>query len=94
MKVFRFDPATGKRGELVADIARPCATGAAAQGVKLPASTNTTQWWAINSAEDRRGQPITFPFPVCFCTGEWFASMDHSDGCWHWYALIPQTVEV
>ena len=26
-------------------------------------------------------------------TGEFFASMDRSDGCWHWYALIPSTVE-
>ena len=92
MKVFKFDPATGKRGELVADIPRPCATGAAAQGVTLPANTHNSSWWAITKAEDRQGNPIVFPFPVCFCTGEWFASMDRSDGCWHWYALIPQEV--
>jgi hypothetical protein len=92
MKVFKFDPATGKRGELVADIPRPCATGGAAAGVVLPSNTDTINWWAIKSAEDRQGNPISFPFPVCFCTGEHFASMDRSDGCWWWYALIPQEV--
>lgn len=91
MKVFRFDPLTGKRCEQVADIAAPSATGAYIydDSIKLPESTGTTQWAAIRRAEDRRGNLISFPFPVCFCTGEHFASMDRTDGTWWWFALIP-----
>jgi hypothetical protein len=89
MKVFKFNTVTGTKGEQVADISRPDATGAYVynDAIKVPTNTANTKWAVIQRAEDRRGNEIKFDFPVCFCTGEWFAG---SDSSWEWYVLLPK----
>lgn len=86
MKVFHFDPVTGKRGAFIENtlfahaLANP--EGATAT---LPRSPDAF-WTVATSAQDRSGKPIAYDFPVCFCTGFFTAG---TDSAWHWHALLP-----
>ena len=87
MKVFEFDPSTGKRGDQIADIQRPDFlrnTGMAK--CALPRAARDTQWAVATEAFGRNNERIEFDRPVCFCLGQWTAGTDTT---WQWYALLP-----
>lgn len=87
MKVFKFDPATGKKGEQIADIPRPDAiSNRNAIDCVLPKNTDSITWSTCTKIENRKGDEITFSEPVCFCHGLWRAGTNES---WEWYALVP-----
>jgi hypothetical protein len=91
MKVFKFDTQIGKKGEQVADIFRPCATGGYVYNddVKLPGHNKaTTKWAVINEAENLKGNLVEFDFPVCFCMGQF--SCGTEDPIWEWFVLLPK----
>ena len=86
MEVFHFDPVTGKRGPFIENA--PYAlqlSGPAGATANLPHRPGE-DWSVASAAADRQGQPITYPHPVCFCTGEFSAG---TDTAWHWHALMP-----
>jgi hypothetical protein len=96
MKVFKFDISRSAKGELVADIPRPHSTGAYVRGSDVvPPRHNprTTEWAVIGEAGYNDSRPnLSYPFPVCFCTGEWFAGDRNArgvEGVWHWFILLP-----
>ena len=97
MKVFKYDVSRSARGELVADIPRPHSAGATVEGVvNLPRhNPATTSWRVIRDAGYNDSRPnLSYPFPVCFCTGEWFAGDRNargSQGIWEWLILLPPT---
>jgi len=86
MKVFEFDPATGSRGSLICEIARPDAfsnrSGKTCVLPKMPES----DWTVADKLEDRRGNAVIFDRPVCFCMGQWTAGADTT---WEWVAYLP-----
>ncbi len=86
MKVFHFDPVSGKRGPFIenAPYARQLSNpdGAVATLPRRPGE----DWTVASAAFDRQGRPISYPQPVGFCTGEFTAGTDLA---WHWHALMP-----
>jgi len=89
MKVFEFDPATGRRGAQIGDIRRPTALSNLEMAkCVLPHATRDTQW-AVATRAYLDGQPITdfYDRPVCFCMGQWTAGEETT---WQWYALLPK----
>ena len=93
MKVFKYDISRSVKGEQIADIGRPCATGAYVRGSDVTPprhNPNTHQWSVIRMAEDKQGNPIKFPFPVCFCTGQLTCGTEAP--VWDWVILLP-TIE-
>lgn len=97
MKVFKYDVSRSQKGELVADIPRPHSQGVTVEGVVNPPRHNpaTTSWRVIRDAGYNDSRPnLSYPFPVCFCTGEWFAGDRNargSQGVWEWLILLPTT---
>ena len=96
MKVFKYDISRSQKGELVADIPRPHSTGDYVYGsdvVPLRHNPRTTEWAVIGKAGYNDSRPdLSYPFPVCFCTGEWFAGDRNArgvEGVWHWFILLP-----
>lgn len=86
MKVFHFDPSTGKRGELI-EVRGMAYSTSNPQGLraKLP-KANDQDWSVATEAADHNGQPIKYQIPVCFCLGQLTCGTDTS---WHWVALLP-----
>ena len=88
MKVFEFDPATGRRGAQIGDIQVPSALGNPGMAkCTLPRAARDTRWSVATEAFDRNNERIEFDRPVCFCMGQWTAGEETT---WHWYALLPQ----
>ncbi len=87
MKVFEFDPSTGKRGAQIDDVQRPefLRNPEMAQCV-LPKGQRDTDWFVATEAFDRNNKRVVFDRPVCFCLGQFTAG---SDTTWQWYALLP-----
>lgn len=86
MKVFHFDPQTGRRGAYIENAPVACQLSNP-DGAKatLPYGKDT-QWAVATMASTRDGTPIMYDFPVCFCVGLLTAG---TDSAWHWYALLP-----
>jgi len=90
MKVFKYDVSRSQKGDKVCDILIPSGFSSFVYGsdVGVPKhNPNTTTWQIIRKAEDRRGNPIEFPFPVCFCAGQTTAG--NQPPIWEWYVLLP-----
>ena len=87
MKVFHFDPQTGKRGAFIENSPLACQLSNP-NGVRcnLPRQAGS-EWHVATEAKDRQGQPITYDYPVCFSVGQLSAG---EDTAWHWYALLPE----
>lgn len=86
MKIFHFDPQTGRRGTFIHNGVYAAQTSNL-KGVRctLPHSPGTN-WSVATVAKPRDGTPIEYPHPVCFCIGELTSG---TDTAWHWYALLP-----
>jgi hypothetical protein len=88
MKVFKFNPTTGKRGDLISEVARFCAySNMEGASCVLPKNTNDTTWNVASKVEDRQGNEVKFTEPVCFCLGQMTCGTDTS---WEWIAYIPK----
>lgn len=88
MKVFKFNPTTGKRGDLISEVARFCAySNMSGISCVLPKNTNDTTWSVASKVEDRQGNEVKFTEPVCFCLGQMTCGTDTS---WEWIAYIPE----
>ena len=90
MKVFKYDISKSQKGEKVCDILIPqgFSSFVYSSDVQAPKhNPNTTTWHIVRKAEDRRGNAIEFPFPVCFCTGQTQAGQETP--IWEWYVLLP-----
>jgi hypothetical protein len=93
MKVFKFDPTTGKRGEQIAEMQVPTLLQNLDQAsCVLPTAKSSkpgheATWEVCTKLFDREMRPITFPEPVCFCIGKLTAG---TDTAWHWYAYLPK----
>jgi hypothetical protein len=97
MKVFKFDPQTGKRGELVDEIRLPSCYGqsiefAQSKGVQthlsctMPKSYGDTRWEShiYMGRDDDEGNfvPQQYDFWVCCCSGR-------ENGTWVWNVIPP-----
>lgn len=93
MKVFKYDVSRSQKGDFIEDIPRPHSQGATIQGseVSLPKFNPKTHDWRItNSAGYNDNRPnISYPFPVCFCTGQFTCGTE--DPIWEWVILLPQS---
>jgi len=89
MKVFAFDPTTGKRGAQLDDIPLVIGTGnpRGAQ-CKLPKQAGV-QWAVATQVEGRDGKRLSFDQPVCFCIGQLRPFGSTEQGEWHWFAYLP-----
>lgn len=90
MKVFTFDPATGRRGSApLGDVRCAGYSNRHRLSPVLPRPTQDTNWVAASAASDTRNQPITaaqFGQPaICFCIGQITCG---TDTAWEWVALI------
>jgi len=88
MKVFEFDPTTGKRGQLICEMPRFHGYSNM-KGAKcaLPKHGSDTQWSIATRVEDRNSREVTFDRPVCFCLGQFTAGTDTT---WEWVAYLPE----
>ena len=86
MKVFHFDPITGKRGPFIENAA--VATHISnTSGVTANLPQGQGQIWSVaDKALKRSGDPITYDHPVCFCTGE--RNVPTGGTAWHWVVLL------
>lgn len=97
MKVFKFDPKTGKRGELIDEIRLPSTFGqsiefAQSKGVQthlsytLPDSYGDTVWEShiYMGRDDDEGNLVTSKYDcwVCCCSGKW-------NDEWVWNVIPP-----
>lgn len=88
MKVFKFDPATGKRGEQISDIQRFFAySNMGGATCALPKSAADSTWTIATKVEDRQGNEVKFNEPVCFCMGQMTCGTDTT---WEWVAYLPK----
>lgn len=88
MKIFKFDPTTGKRGEQISDIQRFFSySNMAGASCVLPKNAKDTNWQVATKVEDRQGNEVKFTEPVCFCMGQMTCGSDTS---WEWIAYLPQ----
>lgn len=88
MKVFAFNPVTGRKGALIGDIARPdhVSNRQGAQCQKPP-SRDDEDWMVATVATDRNNKRVAFEHPVCFCLGKFTAG---TDSAWQWVILLPE----
>ena len=87
MKVFTFNPTTGRRGEQIADLVVPSSTRRTYDvACKFPAHGADAEWQVITEAKNLKGQAMSFDVPVCFCLGKWTAGTDTT---WQWCVLMP-----
>ena len=88
MKVFKFNPATGERGEQISEVQRFSAYSNMDRATcVLPKNTHDTTWTVVTKVEDRRGNEFKFDEPVCFCMGQMTCGTDTN---WEWLAYIPK----
>lgn len=91
MKVFAFDPKTGKRGKEVLGSVNCQATGNRSRATcKLPRHNPAdTTWTVADHAEGTRGAKILPEAfgqdAICFCLGQMTAGTDTT---WEWVALV------
>ena len=86
MKVFEFDPVTGKRGAQIDEIERPTGTSnLEGRTCTLPTQPGA-EWRVVTEVQKRDGVRIMWPRPVCFCLGKMSAGEDSS---WWWCAYLP-----
>lgn len=105
MKVFKFDPATGRRGEQIADWRRASWTdarwneydGHAPVGFGRDAEVTVHHNAGITDATG--ANDISYRRPtewICFCLGCWRVGV-HDDGTpdehWEWIVLPPTRIE-
>lgn len=87
MKVFEFDPVTGRRGAQIADIAAPqFVANPGFAKCKLPKATRDSDWRVATLATGKNNEAIVFDRPVCYCLGQWTAGTDTT---WQWVAHLP-----
>ena len=85
MKVFEFDPVTGKRGALIEEISRPTGTSNMKMlSCKLPQQPDSE--WRVATEVERGLEKLSWDRPVCFCLGQMTAGTDTS---WWWIAYLP-----
>jgi len=97
MKVFKFNPETGKRGELIDEIRIPSTQGqsiefAQSKGVQthlsfvMPKNNETAEWSShlYMGRDDDQGNLVVNEFDawVCCCTGK-------INGIWQWSVIPP-----
>ncbi|MCH8552513.1 MAG: hypothetical protein LAT62_11285 [Natronospirillum sp.] len=92
MKVFRYNPATGQRGDLIDEI--PVATytgqGAAHQGYCFPPPAGEVgSEWTIHVDAGTYGESYLRDEWICFCLGRHSAGRD-DPGIWQWVVLPPR----
>ena len=101
MKIFKFNPETGKRGELIKMAARWNYTSAsiafaAEHGMiepipcKIPKNDSTHEWTAHIDAGDIAGNSFRCDEWICFCYDKWYISDDES--IWLWAVLPPSSL--
>jgi hypothetical protein len=104
MKVFKFDPKTGKRGEQIDTIARPSTFGqsvefAQSQGVQThlsfvkPSNTDSQVWSShiYMGREDATGELVVSEYDtwVCCCSGECNGQPTSTGTAWVWHIIPP-----
>lgn len=92
MKIFKYDVSRSQKGEFIGDIPRPHSQGATIQGVvNLPRHNTATHSWRVaDSAGYNDSRPnLSYPFPVCFCMGQF--SCGTEPPIWEWVILLPQS---
>ena len=100
MKIFKFDPATGGRGEQIGQTARASwaagywqgYTGQAPVGFGADAEVTVHQDAGVT---DRAGKDVSYRHPtewICFCLGCWQVSADEDH--WEWIVLAPLSVDL
>lgn len=87
MKVFEFDPTTGKKGKQIDDIPVPQGFLNRERVECVLPKWYDAEWMVATSATDRNNKPVTFDRPVCFCLGKFRCGMDEH---WEWVALLPK----
>lgn len=97
MKVFAFDPATGKRGqEVIGNVNCQGYSNSTRPACKIPPHNKATTNWVVADAASGRGcTPITPEMfgqeAICFCIGQMFCGTDAS---WEWVALVKPASKV
>lgn len=103
MKVFKFDPATGRRGEKIADWKRASWTdsrwneydGHAPVGFGRGSEVTVHHNAGIGLGDDERSYRHPDEW-ICFCLGCWRVGV-HDDGTpdehWEWIVLPPTRIE-
>ena len=100
MKIFEFDPATGRRGVLMWDVSRASwassywqgYTGHAPVGFGADAEVTVHQDAGVTDSE---GRDVTYRHPtewICFCLGCWHVGPDEEH--WEWVVLPPLSVNL
>lgn len=104
MKVFKFDPQTGKRGEQIDDIRRPSTFGqsvefAQSQGKQThlafvkPSNTDSQVWSShlYMGCEDKTGTLIVSEYDawICCCSGECNGQPTSTGMAWVWHIVPP-----
>jgi hypothetical protein len=106
MKVFRFDPATGVRGERVPD--RPRASWASgyyqgyagAKPTGFSHDSEVTVHCDAGVTSHDGSEDISYRHPtewICFCLGCWHCGVNEdgtTDEHWEWVVLPPMTEEI
>lgn len=89
MKVFEFDPMSGKRGQMICEMPRFHAySNREGKRCTLPKADNDTMWNIATRVEDRNGKLVVFEHPVCFCLGQFTAGQDTT---WEWVVYLPES---
>lgn len=86
MKVFEFDPATGKRGDLIGNVRVFGTANPTMAKCSLPRRPGA-DWSVATKLFGRNNDEIKFDRPVCLCIGQFTAGTDTS---WQWVAYLPQ----
>lgn len=104
MKVFAFDPTTGKRGEQIDEIVRPSTFAqsvefAQSQGFQShlnfvkPSNTDSQVWSSqlYMGREDETGKLIVSEYDtwVCCCSGECNGQPTITGKAWVWHIIPP-----
>lgn len=104
MKVFKFDPKTGRRGELIEtrglinwtdySVRYAVATGLIEPiEFKEPVNNASTEWMThVDAGRERNanmGGSLLRDEWICFCTGQ-----DNRTGVWSWVILPPRSAIV
>jgi len=89
MKVFEFDPTTGKRGRVIGHLDGPVdMTNRSRISCKLPRASRTEAWNVVDRITRHRRE-VQFDRPVCFCSGQYFAGTADKTGEWWWHVYLP-----
>jgi len=104
MKVFKFNPATGKRGEQIDEIRRPSTFSqsiefAQSKGVQThldfvkPSNTDNQVWSShlYMGRDDKAGQLIVSEYDdwICCCSGEYNGQPTETGMAWVWHVIPP-----